>query len=58
MDINTVTFTNMLGQQINTWDVSDQHGIIKIPVDQIATGNYIVTMQTSYGTQIRKVIIK
>ncbi|WP_397299925.1 LamG-like jellyroll fold domain-containing protein [Nonlabens ulvanivorans] len=58
MDINTVTFTNMLGQQINTWNVSDQHGIIKIPVDQIATGNYIVTMQTSYGTQIRKVIIK
>ncbi|GAK94209.1 hypothetical protein JCM19298_684 [Nonlabens ulvanivorans] len=58
MDIDTVTLTNMLGQQIKTWNVEEQQGIIKIPVEQIATGNYIVTMQTSYGTQTRKVIIK
>lgn len=58
IDIDTVTLTNMLGQQIKSWNVSDQQGIIKVPVDQIATGNYIVTMQTSYGIQTRKVIIK
>ncbi|MBF4982820.1 T9SS type A sorting domain-containing protein, partial [Nonlabens mediterrranea] len=58
IDIDTVTLTNMLGQQIKSWNVSDQQGIIELPVDQIATGNYIVTMQTSYGIQTRKVIIK
>ncbi|MGJ8684352.1 MAG: LamG-like jellyroll fold domain-containing protein [Nonlabens sp.] len=58
LDIETVSLTNMLGQEIKTWDVTEQTGIISVPVEQVASGNYIVTIATSYGIQTRKVIIE
>lgn len=58
IDIETLTITNMLGQQVKTWDVSEQEGIISVSTDQIAGGNYIVSMETSYGLQTRKVILE
>ncbi|GAL77018.1 hypothetical protein JCM19275_43 [Nonlabens ulvanivorans] len=58
MTIDSITLTNMLGQQVKTWTVSDQNGIITVPTDQIASGNYIVSMVTNYGAQSRKVIIQ
>ncbi|MEP3968837.1 MAG: LamG-like jellyroll fold domain-containing protein [Nonlabens sp.] len=56
--INTLTLTNMLGQQIKTWDVNDQDGIISVNIANIASGNYIVVLDTNFGLQSRKVIIK
>jgi hypothetical protein len=48
----------MLGQQIQNWNVRDQDGIITVSTQNIARGNYIVVMDTNYGTQSRKVIIQ
>jgi hypothetical protein len=48
----------MLGQQIKVWDVADQNGIIRVDTSSIASGNYIIKMNTNYGIQTRKVIIK
>ncbi len=56
--IDTITITNMLGQQVQTWDVSNQDGIISVSTVNIAKGNYIVQMFTNYGLQTRKVIIQ
>jgi hypothetical protein len=56
--IESITLSNMLGQQVQTWDVRDQDGIISVSTQNIASGNYIVVMATNYGMQSRKVIIK
>ncbi len=58
LDLEKVSLINMLGQEVKTWDVSEQNGIITVPIDQIASGNYIVTMDTNYGVQTRKIIIE
>lgn len=58
VQIEQLTITNMLGQQVATWDVSGQTGTISVPVDGIATGTYIVSMHTNYGVQTRKVILE
>ncbi|WP_124981366.1 LamG-like jellyroll fold domain-containing protein [Nonlabens xiamenensis] len=56
--IETMSLTNMLGQQVITWDVSDQQGVIAVSTEGIASGSYIVTMDTNFGPQSRKVIIQ
>ncbi|MFT4838319.1 MAG: hypothetical protein ACI9V9_000225 [Oleispira sp.] len=56
--IESIALTNMLGQQIQNWNVRDQDGIITVSTQNIARGNYIVVMDTNYGTQSRKVIIQ
>jgi hypothetical protein len=56
--IESIALTNMLGQQVQNWNVRDQDGIITVSTQNIARGNYIVVMDTNYGTQSRKVIIQ
>jgi hypothetical protein len=56
--IESIALTNMLGQQVQTWDVRDQDGILTVSTQNIARGNYIVVMETNYGMQSRKVIIQ
>ena len=58
INIDTITITNMLGQQVQSWDVSDQDGILSVSTVNIAKGNYIVQLFTNYGLQTRKVIIQ
>jgi hypothetical protein len=58
IEIEELTIINMLGQQLKVWDVADQNGIIRIDTSSIASGNYIIKMNTNYGIQTRKVIIK
>jgi hypothetical protein len=58
IEIDELRIINMLGQQIKVWDVADQNGIIRVDTSSIASGNYIIKMNTNYGIQTRKVIIK
>jgi hypothetical protein len=57
--VTSVALFNMLGQSISTWDVEhdDQHNI-RIPVQHLATGTYIVKMKTTKGDLSKKVIIR
>ncbi|WP_298953164.1 LamG-like jellyroll fold domain-containing protein [uncultured Nonlabens sp.] len=56
--VETLTLTNMLGQQVKTWDVTNQESVITVNIGDLASGNYIIVLDTNYGLQSRKVIIK
>jgi hypothetical protein len=56
--IETLAITNMLGQQVKQFKTDDQYGIVEVPTAGIASGSYIVTMQTSLGVVTRKVILQ
>lgn len=58
IEIDSITMVNMLGQQVQNWDVSQQDGIITVNTENIAQGNYVVILDTNYGKQTRKVIIQ
>ncbi|WP_292900798.1 LamG-like jellyroll fold domain-containing protein [Nonlabens sp.] len=58
LEIEELSIINMLGQQLKVWHVADQNGIIRVDISSLAKGNYIVKMNTNYGSQTRKVIIK
>ncbi len=58
IEIEELIIINMLGQQVNTYDVSNQNGTIRVNTSTLSSGNYIVKMNTNYGIQTRKVIIK
>jgi hypothetical protein len=58
IEIQELRIINMLGQELKVWDVTDQNGIIRIDTSSIANGSYIIKMNTNYGIQTRKVIIK
>ncbi len=57
--IEDVTLFNMLGQRIITWDVSDmdQSTALRIPVTDLAEGNYIIKLVSVDGTISKKVIV-
>lgn len=55
----TVSLFNIIGQNIQTWDVENQsQQSIKIPVKKYSAGTYIVKLITSTGTVSKKIIIK
>lgn len=57
--VETVQLFNILGQSIAKWDVTDEEqNDIKLPVDHISSGSYIVKLQTTGGSFSKKVIIK
>ncbi|UOK42528.1 MULTISPECIES: putative Ig domain-containing protein [Flavobacterium] len=57
--VEVIELYNILGQSITKWDVADEdQRNIKIPVDHIRTGTYIVKLKTSYGSLSKKVIIR
>ncbi|MFB0905086.1 MAG: T9SS type A sorting domain-containing protein [Nonlabens sp.] len=58
VSVEKVTLNNMLGQQIQTWNVGYQIGDISLSTTNIARGTYVVILTTNYGIQTRKVIIK
>jgi hypothetical protein len=58
ISVEKISLTNMLGQQVQTWNVTDQNETISLSTAHIASGNYIVMLTTNYGIQTRKVIIK
>jgi hypothetical protein len=58
VSVEKITLNNMLGQQIQTWNVGSQIGDISLRTTNIASGTYVMILTTNYGIQSRKVIIK
>ncbi|KGO92291.1 T9SS type A sorting domain-containing protein, partial [Flavobacterium enshiense] len=57
--VEAVQLYNILGQSITKWNVADEdQRNIKIPVEHIRTGTYIVKLKTSNGSLSKKVIIR
>lgn len=57
--VENVSLYNLLGQLITRWTVSDENQQqIQLPVTGVATGSYIVQIQTNTGTISKKIIIK
>ncbi|MDI1304239.1 MAG: T9SS type A sorting domain-containing protein, partial [bacterium] len=57
--VNTVSLFNIEGKSISKWDVKDKDQTnIKLPIQSIASGVYIVKLKTLKGTISKKIIIK
>jgi hypothetical protein len=56
--ISTVSLFNILGKSISNWEVSDKEQTnIKIPIQKMASGVYIVKLKTIKGTISKKIIV-
>ncbi|PPK95639.1 putative secreted protein (Por secretion system target) [Nonlabens xylanidelens] len=58
IEISDLYLINMLGQQVRTYDMTGKMGVLKLDVSQIASGNYLIKMNTNLGVVTKKVIIK
>ncbi|MEP0479843.1 MAG: LamG-like jellyroll fold domain-containing protein, partial [Nonlabens sp.] len=58
IEIGDLYIINMLGQQVRTYDMTGKVGVLKLDVSQIASGNYLIKMNTNLGVVTKKVIIK
>ncbi|CAM3724136.1 hypothetical protein FSS13T_01550 [Flavobacterium saliperosum S13] len=57
--VESVALYNILGQSVAKWDVSnEEQQNIKIPVEHIRSGTYIVKIKTTDGALSKKVIIR
>ena len=59
-EVKQVYLINILGQTINSWNKTNFPSLsneMRIPVNNVAEGSYIVKVVTSYGTISKKVII-
>ncbi|MBA6154721.1 LamG-like jellyroll fold domain-containing protein [Gelidibacter maritimus] len=59
-DVREIALINMIGQTVKTWHISDHQytDAIRIPVTDIATGNYIIQVKTSTDGYSKKVAIQ
>ena len=58
IEMSNLYIINMLGQQVMAYDMTGKVGILKLDVSQIASGNYLIKMNTNLGVVTKKVIIK
>ena len=59
-NVKQVYLTNMLGQTIKTWNISNTPSFsddMKIPVSNVAEGSYIINVQTEIGATNKKIVI-
>ena len=56
-EILNVSLFNSLGQQVNTWNFNFEERLISLPI-QIATGVYIVRVNSTAGVITKKIIIE
>jgi hypothetical protein len=57
--VHTVSLFNIQGKSISKWDVKDKEQTnVKIPIQNIASGVYIVKLKTTKGTITKKIIVK
>ena len=59
-DVTGIKLINIIGQTISSWnEFNTSSNEIRIPVNKIASGSYIISIQTEFGSTInKKVIIK
>ena len=58
IEVSNLYIINMLGQQVMAYDMTGKVGILKLDVSQIASGNYLIKLNTTIGVITKKVIIK
>jgi len=56
-NILNASLFNLLGQQVKTWNIESNERLISLPL-KIATGVYIVRVNTSTGMLTKKIIIE
>ena len=59
--IDSVHLINLLGQTVKMWDSKDleiSSGVIRIPVEKVSEGTYVIKVFTNFSTINKKVIIK
>ncbi len=59
LSINSIAIYNLSGQKIQSTDVAafDQHDMV-LPLNGMATGTYIVNIQTTRGTVSKKILVQ
>jgi len=61
VEVKQVYLTNILGQTIKSWNVTNtpyfSHDM-KLPVGNVSEGTYIVKVETSHGNINKKIIIQ
>ena len=56
--VNSVILFNIVGQFLSAWEVKNEDQTkIKIPVNNISSGTYIVKVQTTKGHFNKKIIV-
>ncbi|WP_298952661.1 LamG-like jellyroll fold domain-containing protein [uncultured Nonlabens sp.] len=58
IEVSDLYIINLLGQQVKAYDMTGKVGILKLDTSQIASGNYLIKMNTNLGVVTKKVIIK
>jgi hypothetical protein len=59
VSLDAVTLFNILGQNLQTWDIrNNAQQIIRIPVKNVSSGTYIIKLQTANGTLSKKIVIQ
>ncbi|MCD8529462.1 MAG: T9SS type A sorting domain-containing protein [Flavobacterium sp.] len=59
MEIDEATLFSILGQKINNWKVNSSENSIKLPINNVETGIYILKLKTNDGNYLsRKIIIE
>jgi hypothetical protein len=61
IDVKQVYLINLLGQTVKSWNITNMPSIsnneFRIPVKNIAEGNYIIRLETNTSTINKKVIV-
>mgnify|MGYP006184246671 FL=1 len=59
LEIDEATLFSILGQKINNWKVNSSENSIKLPINNVETGIYILKLKTNDGNYLsRKIIIE
>ena len=59
-EVNSIGLVNMIGQTIKEWNNLnlDSTNTIRIPVENVSEGNYILKIETDRTTLNKKIVIK
>ncbi|AOW21146.1 hypothetical protein LPB138_10855 [Urechidicola croceus] len=58
LELNEISLYNSIGQTINSWNHLGNDMMISLPLNNISSGVYIVTIKTTKGVVSQKIIIK
>ncbi len=57
-EVKSISLINMLGQTIYSWNAFETaSNEIRVPVNKLSSGTYIISIQTEFGKTINKKII-
>jgi hypothetical protein len=58
VEVKTIQLLNILGQEVMLWStIENKNGIVRIPIEKLAQGNYIIRVNGKKGEVITKKVI-